>query len=180
MLLASAIAWQVNKDTVYTILAFSAGALSTVPENLPAETERLLRNAIAILVCFYSGIWSIKLSFLIFFRQLGNHLRKQEILWWSVLGITIATYFVSLGTIHYQCLNSSNQNITGTSQQNILSLWNELICPRKLYHTSRNSVSKANNTFQYSDRCSHWRSKLVFQVRCISMTQIPKTDNYWQ
>ena len=122
MLLASAIIWQFNKDVLYMTLAISAGALSTVPENFPAEMQRYLRHSIAAFVFFYSGIWSIKLSFLIFFRQLGSHFWGQKILWWSIFGVTIATYFVSLGTIHYHCFNSSFQHIMGTSQQNIFSL----------------------------------------------------------
>ncbi|KAF7512468.1 hypothetical protein GJ744_001403 [Endocarpon pusillum] len=54
-----AITWQVNKDAVYTALAVSAGALSTVPETFPAEAERILHSTTAVFVCFFSGIWSI-------------------------------------------------------------------------------------------------------------------------
>lgn len=107
LLLINTIIWQINKDTMYEIIAVTAGQLYPLPPDVPRNTELHLRRILVVLVFFYTGLWSIKLSFLLFFRRLGQKVRNQKIVWWTVLAITVATYFAFLGTIEYHCLAGS-------------------------------------------------------------------------
>lgn len=64
-------------------------------------------------VFFYTGLWSVKLSFLVFFKRLGQNVRNQQIVWWTVLLITIGSYLACLSIIDYRCLASSFSYLEG-------------------------------------------------------------------
>lgn len=115
MLTSNALIWQLNKDALYDNIAVSSGQLFP-PKSFARDSERYLRGSTVIIAFFYSGLWSVKLSFLIFFKRLGQKVRGQKILWWIVLGITIASYFAVLGTIQYRCLDSSFEYISSKSK----------------------------------------------------------------
>ena len=122
LLLISTIIWQVSKDKMYENIAVSAGQLYPPPPDMPHNTEVYLRRSVVVIVFFYTGLWSIKLSFLLFFRRLGQKVRNQKLVWWTVLTVTVATYFACLGTIEYRCLAgsfgyiASEQSISGISR----------------------------------------------------------------
>lgn len=67
-------------------------------------TERYYKGSVVILIFFYTSLWSVKISFLFFFKRLGQNVRWQKILWWCVFAFTAATYFVCIGDIQYACL----------------------------------------------------------------------------
>jgi hypothetical protein len=53
---------------------------------------------------FYTSLWSIKLSFLVFFKRLiPSSLRNLRIYWTVVLAITIITYIGVWGVNPYKC-----------------------------------------------------------------------------
>ena len=56
------------------------------------------------------------MSFMIFFRRLGHSVTNQHIVWWAVLAITAASYFVCIGDTDYRCLASSFAWIESGSQ----------------------------------------------------------------
>ncbi|KAL8941874.1 MAG: hypothetical protein Q9216_001984 [Gyalolechia sp. 2 TL-2023] len=70
------------------------------------------KSTAAMTILFYSALWSIKLSFLLFFRRLGTNVHGQRRLWWPIFGITVATYFACIGTIQYRCLVTSFEYLT--------------------------------------------------------------------
>lgn len=107
VLLVSAALWQTGIDALYENIAVSSGQLYPPPANFPRRTEQYLRKSVAVIVFFYTGLWSVKLSFLIFFKRLGHNVRHQNTVWWAVLAINAATYLTCLGTIEYRCLASS-------------------------------------------------------------------------
>ena len=107
MFITATIIWQFFKDDLYVNLEVSAGQLYPPPVDFSKTTERYLRGSIAIIMLFYTYLWSVKISFLIFFRRLGNKVQGQKYQWWFVLAITVASYFGCLGTIDYKCLGSS-------------------------------------------------------------------------
>ena len=74
---------------------------------------RYLGRSIVVIVFSYTGLWAIKLSFLTFFRPLGHNARNQKPVWWTVLAMTVTTYFAYLGTIEYHCLAGSFEYILG-------------------------------------------------------------------
>ncbi|KAI4200987.1 MAG: hypothetical protein LQ350_003556 [Teloschistes chrysophthalmus] len=104
--LANAITWQVYAQHMYYVIAVSAG-VEAPDENFPQVAGRYFKSTAAVIILFYSALWAIKMSFLLFFRRLGNNVRGQKMIWWPVFVITVATYFACIGTIQYQCLVSS-------------------------------------------------------------------------
>lgn len=113
LLLTNTILWQTGKDALYDTIAVSTGQRFPPPINFEHNSEQYLRKSVAVIVFFYTGLWSIKMSFLIFFKRLGQNVRNQGLIWWSVLIITTASYFACLGDINYKCLASSFPYIQG-------------------------------------------------------------------
>lgn len=56
-------------------------------------------------ILYYSCIWSIKFSFLIFFRKLGagTHVKAHTIWWWVVFSFTLAGWIVCIADFDYKC-----------------------------------------------------------------------------
>lgn len=104
VLLINTIIWQERKEALYENIAVSTGQLYPPPADFPSRVESYLRSSVVVIVFFYTGLWSVKLSFLIFFRRLGRNVLNQLFVWWAVLVITVGSYLASLGTIVYQCL----------------------------------------------------------------------------
>ena len=104
--LANAIIWQIYAQHMYYIMIVSAG-LEMPDEGFAQLAESYFKSTVAVIILFYSALWSIKISFLLFFKRLGTNVRGQKLIWWPVLGITLATYFACIGTIQYPCLVSS-------------------------------------------------------------------------
>ena len=55
-----------------------------------------------------TALWLVKFSFLLFFRKLGNHVRRQQILWWAVLGFMSASYLVCIGLGPFKCWTTAD------------------------------------------------------------------------
>ena len=104
MNLAYAVIWQKNADKLYTVIAVESGQISMPRPQFVSYLENELRSQFASHLLWLTALWSIKLSFLLFFRKLGNHIRRQMILWYCVLGYTAATYFTCLGMADYRCV----------------------------------------------------------------------------
>lgn len=111
LLLATAILWQFVSSDLYQALAVESGYLFPPPATFIADSEKYLRSFVPIIVFFYTGLWSVKLSFLLFFRRLGNKVRGQKLHWWIVTGFTVATWCTCIGTIQYNCLVWSLEKI---------------------------------------------------------------------
>lgn len=103
MLLANATIWQYAKTGLYLLLNVQSGR-QLPPADFGLKVGEYLHESVAILVLFYSSLWCVKLSFLVFFRRLGQKVQKQKIIWWSVLVVVVAGYFSVLGTIQWHCL----------------------------------------------------------------------------
>jgi hypothetical protein len=56
------------------------------------EIPLYLRLQFTVIGMFYSCLWSIKLSFMIFYRRFFKDLRDHMIAWWIVMVITLLTY----------------------------------------------------------------------------------------
>ena len=134
VLLINSIIWEVGVDAMYENVELAAGQLHIIPPNFPHRTEQYLRRSVVVIVFFYTGLWSIKLSFLLFFRRLGQNVRNQAIIWWVVLAITIASYFACVGTIEYHCLVSSFNYISGKSSVIPIDLIGRLIHAQHIVH----------------------------------------------
>lgn len=114
MLLVQAITWMTQVDSMYLLFQLDAGKLMPTPEILK-RLAQLERAECAILILFYTSLWAIKASFLIFFRRIGGTDRSWLIWFWCVVGFVAATYFVCLGDIQYPCLLRDQAYILGMS-----------------------------------------------------------------
>jgi hypothetical protein len=75
----------------------------------------------------YASLWSIKISFVIFFRKFGEKLRNQRIAWYAVLVFCIASFAVCIGTVDYRCLTSSGMDMIGTFKAFSVGLCNDIL-----------------------------------------------------
>lgn len=88
---------------MYHVINVSAGR--EIPKSdFAFRSGKFFKSAAAVIILFYSSLWSIKISFLFFFRRLGTNVRHQKRLWWSIFCFTLATYFACIGSIQYSCL----------------------------------------------------------------------------
>ncbi|KAB8265710.1 hypothetical protein BDV32DRAFT_115762 [Aspergillus pseudonomiae] len=109
--LGNAIAWSSMYKQMYQVISLSKSSttidFSKVPPNIAWMQKRYLNGQLSAYLLSFTGLWLIKLSFVFFFRQLGNRYRTQKILWWVVLVLVIACYGGTLGCLDYKCEMSS-------------------------------------------------------------------------
>ncbi|KAI9674468.1 MAG: hypothetical protein M1817_001806 [Caeruleum heppii] len=91
LFLATGIIWILQLDVLYDMYAVLAG------EKLPTQqwftaNGVLLKTMAALNAIFYTCLWSVKFSFLSFFRKLGQQLRGHQIWWWCVFVCTFAAW----------------------------------------------------------------------------------------
>ena len=103
MNLANAAIWQKNAKMLYVIIAVNSGQIPTPTPEQFSYVYTELHSLFASYLLYYTALWSIKLSFLLFFRNLGNDIRRQRIFWYCVLAYTIASYITCIGMIDYKC-----------------------------------------------------------------------------
>lgn len=116
LLLISTVLGQTSKDALYQNVKVSSGRLYPPPTEFAHQTEQNLRKFAAVLFFFYTGLWSIKLAFLIFFKRLGHNVKNQDVVWWIVFAITVASFFACVGNMDYRCMASSFQYIQSKEQ----------------------------------------------------------------
>ena len=104
MSLANAVVWQKNANQLYTVIAVESGVVTIPPPELMPNIYVGLHSLFASSLLYYTALWSVKLSFLMFFRNLDNSIRRQKVLWYSVLAFTLASYIACLGMIDYRCV----------------------------------------------------------------------------
>ena len=111
LLMTNALIWQVSKDDMYEVIAVASGQLYPPPSDLSTNATAYLRRSVAVRVFFYSGLWAVKLSFMLFFRRLAQNVTGQKGLWWTILVIVVATWLACAGTTDYRCLAGSFEYI---------------------------------------------------------------------
>ncbi|KAI8634024.1 hypothetical protein F5Y19DRAFT_197042 [Xylariaceae sp. FL1651] len=103
LVLLTAIVW--NFITPYLYEFFSVETSGEIPPPFfVMHTEQYYTGQLIILVFFYTSLWSVKLSFLMFFNRLGENVAIHRYHWWPVFALTVATYVVCIGAIQYKCL----------------------------------------------------------------------------
>lgn len=117
LLLATAITWQIILPDLYEFMDISAG-LRRPSSDFLNTLLRYSRGQLSIFIMFFIGLWAVKLSFLVFFYRLGSMITYYRIAWWCITVVTLSAGFVCIGTMEYNCLAKSAQEImTNCSQQ---------------------------------------------------------------
>lgn len=104
MNLVNTVIWQKTANELYSVIAVESGQLPMPRPEYFSHVYIELHSLFAAEFLYYTALWSVKLSFLLFFRKLGNCLRRQMILWYCVLAFTIASYVGCLCMMDYRCL----------------------------------------------------------------------------
>lgn len=113
-LLVTAILMQITLSSMYMFLDVAHGELTVLPpRDFYDRSERFLHHLTGAQLLVFTCLWSIKISFLLFFRNLGDRVRKQKIIWWGVFVFTVATYFTLIGSYNYACTTGNLLQITG-------------------------------------------------------------------
>ncbi|OTB08910.1 hypothetical protein M426DRAFT_18309 [Hypoxylon sp. CI-4A] len=99
---------------MYVFMHVNSGQLWPPPADMVKKTEQYYKGQLILLMFFYTSLWSVKLSFLFFFKRLGQNVDKQKYLWWPIFAFTAASYFVCVGDIEYKCLAPSLEVIIAT------------------------------------------------------------------
>jgi len=119
--LSNNILLQTQESNLYNLYAVDAGTMPATPEWL-TNTAIFERCIVAFDFLYYSSLWAVKISFLLFFKRLGRDVRGQKIWWWIVLVITIGCWAVSVGDIPFPCaLNAIEWILETCNQQNSIN-----------------------------------------------------------
>lgn len=123
------------------------------PPDFVTRSETFLKASTAIIILFYSTLWSIKLSFLFFFRRLYINVGgKWMRFWWTIMIITIASWAVCIGNIDYKCLVRPLEKIASTCSNDHAVRYQKLtLILNCILDTSTDVLSKfKSNDFSFS------------------------------
>lgn len=112
MFLASTVCFQVFVHDLYMEYAYLSGKVAItgeVVDDLAAYFPQLTTWT----TLYYMGLWSIKFSFVSFFRQLGDRVHMFHIWWWLVFVITVITLAICIGLEDYKCSVTGLEYIFG-------------------------------------------------------------------
>lgn len=96
------ILWQMKAPVLYEHFEVMAGKKSPDVGFVNRDTA-LQRTVVPLSILFYSALWLVKLSFLMFFRRLGSKVKGQKIWWWFILVFTVLTWVACIADIEYKC-----------------------------------------------------------------------------
>ena len=103
LLLVFAIMWQIVAHDMYAFVEAAAG-LIPIDQSLVGHYNNYLKAEMASMMICALCLWSIKLSFLLFFRRLGYRVPKQRSIWWLVLVVNILALAVWIGIMNWRCM----------------------------------------------------------------------------
>ncbi|CAN8095351.1 unnamed protein product [Discula destructiva] len=92
--------WQWVAATMYWTLEISQGTaqLTVSLEEYFEKLKLWLRVTFLASIFFYTALTAVKLSFLLFFRRLGDRVYRFPWYWWPVLAFVLCTWIIGIGT----------------------------------------------------------------------------------
>lgn len=94
---------------MYEVTAVDNGA--PMGPDFPTHALRGVGAYGVILILSVSGIWLIKLNFLLFFYRLGNQVTVYRIVWWICFVFNIGCGAGCFGILQYPCMFGSVETI---------------------------------------------------------------------
>ena len=111
--LALSIIFQTQINSLWIMLDAASNGQEQLSPDFIERANGSLHLQAGTWILSFTALWLVKFSFLLFFRKLGDHVRRQKILWWAVLGFTSASYVV--------CVSLGASNCSITADPNALS-----------------------------------------------------------
>ncbi|KAI1074869.1 hypothetical protein F5B20DRAFT_585879 [Whalleya microplaca] len=102
MLFTSTIIWQIKLHLLYWQYDVTFGR-APPSEDFVAAYATFLPQIVTFSVLFYSCLWAVKFSFLMFFRRLGSEIKAHKIWWRVVFVLTLAGWIASIADFDYRC-----------------------------------------------------------------------------
>jgi hypothetical protein len=111
MLLSSTILWQTQTRALYDQYAVVTGE---VPFDLGflERYSTFLHSVAPLGMLFYTCLWTIKLSLLLFFRSIGAQVNANKAWWWFVWSDTVLTWMGCMGANDWGCSSESFADIS--------------------------------------------------------------------
>lgn len=100
--LAVAVLGQLYLVDMYALISAEHGG--PVGSNFYSDALHGLKAFGTMCLLSITGIWLIKLNFLLFFYRLGHQIRVYRILWWAVLIFTVGCGAGCYGLVQYPCM----------------------------------------------------------------------------
>lgn len=112
LLLANAILWQTQAPALYELFDVVTGKKPSTPGYIDRQ-QFFVRALAPLTIMFYSCLWIVKLSLLLFFHRLGSKFKGHKLWWWCILVVVVATWVSCLAITPYECFFSSFEHIAG-------------------------------------------------------------------
>lgn len=111
--LVTAILWQWQTPVMYWFLGIVAGTepLTSDLADLYSKQILWLKVSLVVEIFFYTSLTAVKLSFLFFFRRMGDKVSRFNWYWWPVIMFVLAIWIATLGNIQYKCEIGSVQQL---------------------------------------------------------------------
>jgi len=105
ILLGACVVIQLCVRYIYMMEDVGNGTTPIPPPTFMDDTTNGLRGFAAFMVMAYTGIWLIKVNFLLFFSRLGgNQFTGYRAFWWAVLVFNVGAGATAIGLIDFPCL----------------------------------------------------------------------------
>jgi hypothetical protein len=101
---------------MYTVVRVQLGLEKPKPTIMKTATQ-FLKYQMGSTILFWSLLWSVKACFLAFFYSLGNNLKTQRILWYSVAIFTGIGYICSVISYPLACPSFNASGYTFRNSQ---------------------------------------------------------------
>ena len=112
---ALTIIFQTEINPMWIAVNASSNGQEQLPSDIIERVNVFLHFQIGGWVLSLTALWLVKFSFLLFFRKLGNHVRRQRILWWAFTGFTFTSYVVCISLVGFKCSITADANALGIS-----------------------------------------------------------------
>ena len=96
LLVTSAGLYTADIPVIYKVTGVTSGSVLLTADFLENEVPKYINYQFATFTLFYCITWSVKLSFLLFYRRFFLGLRTLMLAWWAVLAFTAIAFISNL------------------------------------------------------------------------------------
>lgn len=105
LLLTSSILWQINSHILFWMYDIQTGRRPPSSSFISIYAG-YMPLVVAWNTLFYSCLWAVKFSFLMFFRRLGTRATGDRVWWWTVFVLAGIGWVACIADIDFNCSTS--------------------------------------------------------------------------